>query len=70
VDDLLLLPLGIYVAIKLLPPEIMSDCRSRADALGGKLPRRWTAGLLILTLWLIALALVGFYLTGFFLPQS
>ena len=70
VDDLLLLPLGIYVAIKLIPPEIMSDCRARADALGGKLPRSWKAGLVIAALWLIALALVGFYLSEFFLAQS
>lgn len=70
VDDLLLLPLGIYVAIKLIPPEIVSDCRARADAMGGKLPRSWTAGLVIVALWLIALAVVGFWLSEFFWLQS
>jgi uncharacterized membrane protein YkvA (DUF1232 family) len=61
VDDLLLLPLGIYIAIKLIPSEIMSDCHARADALGGKLPRSWTAGLVIVLLWVLALALVGYF---------
>ena len=61
VDDLLLLPLGIYVAIKLIPPEIMSDCRARADALGGRLPHSWKAGLVIVLLWVLALALVGYF---------
>jgi uncharacterized membrane protein YkvA (DUF1232 family) len=61
-DDLLLLPFGIYIAIKLIPPEILLDCRAKADALGGPLPRSWKAALLVLVLWLVTLALVGYFL--------
>lgn len=32
-DDLILLPLGIRLAIALMPPEIMADCRTQANAL-------------------------------------
>jgi uncharacterized membrane protein YkvA (DUF1232 family) len=31
-DDLILLPLGIWLAVSLVPPEIMAECRIRADA--------------------------------------
>ena len=31
VDDVLLLPGLIWLAIKLLPPEVLVDCRSQAD---------------------------------------
>jgi len=31
-DDLLLLPLGIWLAIRLMPPAILSECRAQALA--------------------------------------
>jgi uncharacterized membrane protein YkvA (DUF1232 family) len=31
-DDLALVPLGLWVARRLIPPEIMADCRRRAEA--------------------------------------
>jgi uncharacterized membrane protein YkvA (DUF1232 family) len=69
-DDLLLLPAGIYIAMKLIPPEILSDCRAKADAMDGTLPRSWQAALLIVLLWLVTLALVGYFLIGSFLPGA
>lgn len=32
IDDVLLLPALIFLAIRLLPQEVLADCRSRADA--------------------------------------
>src|ERR671925_1719446 len=29
-DDLVLIPLGVTLAIKMIPPDVMSDCRARA----------------------------------------
>src|SRR3712207_2778892 len=31
-DDLILLPLGIALALKLIPPVVMAECRARAQA--------------------------------------
>jgi uncharacterized membrane protein YkvA (DUF1232 family) len=31
-DDLILLPLGIWLAISLIPPEVMAECRTNANA--------------------------------------
>ncbi len=29
-DDLILVPLGIVLALKMIPPEVMAECRERA----------------------------------------
>lgn len=29
-DDLILVPLGIVIAIKLIPPQVLAECRARA----------------------------------------
>src|SRR5918998_6471079 len=31
-DDLLLVPLGIALAVRLIPPQVLADCRARAEA--------------------------------------
>ncbi|WP_407151326.1 YkvA family protein [Bradyrhizobium sp. ORS 86] len=31
-DDLILLPLGIWLAISLIPPEVMAECRANASS--------------------------------------
>jgi len=58
-DDLLLLPLGIYLALKLIPEEVLTDARRRAAKIPGSLPKRWPAALIIIILWLAALVVVG-----------
>lgn len=55
VDDLLIVPLGVLLAIKLVPPAVMADLRTQAAR--QRKPRS-TAGLIaVLVLWLAALAL-------------
>ncbi len=58
-DDLVLLPLGVALALKLIPAEVMADSRAKADAVmaGGK-PVNRVAGAVIIALW-IGLALLG-----------
>src|SRR5215207_3761726 len=31
-DDLILVPLGIALAIRLIPPQVLADCRAQAEA--------------------------------------
>lgn len=59
VDDLLLLPLGIVVLLKLMPQDVLADCRAKAAAGKEKLPRSWTAAAFIVALWLLAAVLIG-----------
>lgn len=65
-DDLLLLPLGIYVALKMIPREVLTDCRAKAASGSEKLPRNWYAAVMIISLWLLALILLSYVLIGMF----
>jgi uncharacterized membrane protein YkvA (DUF1232 family) len=56
-DDLLLIPLGMFLALKLIPAEVMAECRQQALETHKK-PVNWWAGALIILLWL-ALAGLG-----------
>ncbi len=50
-DDLLLVPLGLLLVIRLLPPEVLADARRRA-ALSLSRPRSRLAAMVIVVLWL------------------
>jgi uncharacterized membrane protein YkvA (DUF1232 family) len=58
-DDLVLIPLGIALALRMIPPEVMVECRQKADAAmrEGK-PINWKAAAAIVTLWVILASLV------------
>ena len=61
-DDLLLVPLGIYFVLKLIPNEVMTECRQRARALSDqKRPINYLAAVVIVAIWL-TLAGVSLYL--------
>lgn len=51
-DELILLPLGIALALRLIPPPVLADCRQRAAAYHGAWPRLWLAAAVIVLLWL------------------
>lgn len=58
-DDLVLLPLGIWLAIRLIPPHVLAECRARAEAdPGAGLPRGRGAAVVIVALWILAVYLV------------
>lgn len=59
-DDLVLLPLGIALVLRLIPAEVLDDCRRRADARQTR-PVSWTAAAVIVAIW-IAAAAGGTYL--------
>jgi uncharacterized membrane protein YkvA (DUF1232 family) len=69
-DDLVLLPLGIYLALKLIPQEVVTDCRGRAASAGEKLPRNWYAAAVIIILWLSALVLAAYFVIGWVSPNE
>ncbi|MDP2729567.1 MAG: YkvA family protein [Dehalococcoidales bacterium] len=56
-DDLIIIPAGIYLALKMIPVEVMEECRGKAgEPLGAK--TRWAGAGIIIALWLLALYLV------------
>ncbi|WP_425334845.1 YkvA family protein [Myxococcus stipitatus] len=61
-DDLLLVPLGILLVRRLIPPSVLAECRARARQEAGRRRTSWAAGAVIITLWgLLALLLVGWW---------
>ena len=58
-DDLLIAPLGIALALRMIPAEVMAECRERAQAaIDQKGPTNWTAAAVIIAIWLLGAALV------------
>jgi uncharacterized membrane protein YkvA (DUF1232 family) len=64
-DDVILLPLGIALCLKLLPAEVMAECRERART-SLERPRSYVAAAVIVALWIGALALLGWWASRFF----
>lgn len=56
-DDLLLVPLGIVLAISLIPPELMAEHRAVAEAAEGR-PVSRLAAAAIAALWILSIGLV------------
>ena len=56
-DDLILVPLGVALAIKMIPAEVLAECREKSDELilQGK-PINRTAAVIIILIWVIIIA--------------
>ncbi len=58
VDDLLLLPVGIALALKLIPPAVMVECRAKAtQRIKDGEPVSRVAAAVIIILWIVVTAL-------------
>jgi uncharacterized membrane protein YkvA (DUF1232 family) len=57
-DDLVLIPLGVVLAIKLIPPAVLAECRAEAQEImrEGK-PTNRIAAAVIVAIWLLLAAL-------------
>ncbi len=64
-DDLILVPLGVYIALRLFPKEVLEDYRARAEERRklGK-PKNWITGTLIIALWFALALWSGWYMYG------
>ncbi|WP_050180102.1 YkvA family protein [Domibacillus robiginosus] len=52
VDDILLVPLGIFLSLKMIPLQVRADCEVRAQELMKKgKPKNWKAGIVVLLVW-------------------
>lgn len=65
-DDLILLPLGIWLTLRLIPDDVWVECEAAAQSQeAGPLPRSRVAAGAIVILWLLALVLAGRFLWSF-----
>lgn len=53
-DDLILVPLGVALALKMIPPAVMTECRAQAAVrMQQKRPTNWIAAAVIVVIWLL-----------------
>jgi len=65
-DDLIIVPLGIALAIKMIPAQVMIDARKQAEGfLRQKEPVSRVGAIMIIVIWLIILALVVWFVVQF-----
>lgn len=58
-DDLILVPLGVLVVRRLVPADVLAECRERVRTeLAGEKPASRTAAMVIIAVWLAAAAFV------------
>ena len=68
-DDLVLVPLGIALALKMIPEDVMAECREKAEAaMAEGRPTNWKAAAVIVAIWvllaILAIALVARAIRG------
>lgn len=60
VDDLIIVPLGVALALRMIPKSIVEEYQNKADEIRQKgKPKNWIAGALIVTIWALCIVLVG-----------
>ena len=69
-DDVILLPVGIYIALRLIPAPVMAEARLRAVTSGPRTPASRVAAVAVIATWLLALLLVATWLWRRFLAPT
>jgi uncharacterized membrane protein YkvA (DUF1232 family) len=57
-DDLIIVPLGIAIALRMIPQNVLDECQNTAQQMleSGK-PTNWVATCVIVAIWLLVVAL-------------
>jgi len=57
-DDLIIVPAGIALLIKIIPTDILKECRAKAQSdLLNRKPKNWIAAIIVVLIWLLAIYL-------------
>jgi uncharacterized membrane protein YkvA (DUF1232 family) len=68
-DDLVLVPLGLWLALRFIPPEVIAEHRARAATMQ-RLPRSRTAGVVVVVIWIAAFLLAAWWTHSLFYPLT
>jgi len=61
-DDLLLLPLGVWLAIHLIPQPVWKECQALAQEQASNMPHNRRAAVVIIIIWVLTLTVFIFWL--------
>lgn len=59
-DDLILVPLGLMLAVWLIPPDVLAECRAKADDAAEK-PVSRAAAVVVVSAWLLCAVAAAWY---------
>ena len=66
-DDFILIPIGVTIALKLIPAEFMEECRKEAETkMESDIPEAKIAGVIIVMLWVLILGFTGYRILAIF----
>lgn len=66
-DDLIIVPLGIVIVVKMIPPAVMLECRVQAQsAPSHNKPKNWIAAGIILIVWVLSALFVARFMLDLF----
>jgi uncharacterized membrane protein YkvA (DUF1232 family) len=59
-DDLIIVPLGIALSLRMIPEAVIADCRVKAEELrkAGK-PKNWLTGAVFILIWIVCAVWLG-----------
>jgi len=65
-DDLVILPIGIWFVLRFIPREVWEDCLNRVKSQEIKLGQNRIAAAVIVLIWISLLSVFGFWLLDIF----
>ena len=57
-DDLLIVPFGVSLALRLIPEDVLDEYRQKAESWSTNRPKNYVAASLMIALWVIVIVLV------------
>lgn len=65
-DDLIIVPVGISLALKLLPPAVIVENRAKAEEIRKNgAPKNWFVGILFILIWILSAFWIVKWAVGF-----
>lgn len=59
-DDLVVIPAGVFLVLKMVPPQIMEECRAKAiEHIEDGKPRYKYMAMIVICVWIIVILLAG-----------
>ena len=65
-DDLIIVPLGIILVVRLIPANLMAEYRHTAAERGG-LPVHWAGAAFIIAIWIVGLTTLAWWAIRYFI---